>query len=101
MPLKKANFIYVAYILIYTKMVQAMINISENSNRVLNIVKAKFGLNDKSQAIDLVVKDYEDAFLEPKLRPEYKAKLEKISKGKHYTREEVMKSVRRALQQRD
>ncbi len=33
-------------------MVQAMINISERSNRMLNIVKAKFGLRDKSQAIN-------------------------------------------------
>ena len=36
-------------------MVQAMIDISEHTNRVLNIVKAKFGLKDKSQAINVVV----------------------------------------------
>ena len=64
-------------------MVQAMINIRERSNRVLNIVKAKYGLKDKSQAIDLVAAEYEEAFLEPRLRPEYKKKLEKIMKGKH------------------
>lgn len=74
-------------------MVQAMININENSNRVLNIVKAKFGLKDKSQAIDLVVTEYEQSFLEPKLRPEYKEKLEKIMKGKHLTRKELDKRV--------
>tara|TARA_Y100000310_G_scaffold276920_1_gene294417 strand:+ start:1573 stop:1689 length:117 start_codon:yes stop_codon:yes gene_type:complete len=38
-------------------MVQAVININEHVNRVLNIVKAKFGLKDKSQAIDLVVNE--------------------------------------------
>ena len=27
-----------------------MINIEENTNRVINIVKAKFGFNDKSQS---------------------------------------------------
>ena len=40
-------------------MVQAVINIDEHSNRILNIVKAKHGLNDKSQAINLVVREYE------------------------------------------
>ncbi len=38
-------------------MTQAVINIDENTNRVLNIVKAKFGLKDKSQAITLVVSE--------------------------------------------
>ncbi len=63
-------------------MVQAVINIEENANRVLNIVKAKFGLNDKSQAINLVVQEYEENFLEPQLRPEYVDKLQKIKKQK-------------------
>lgn len=69
-------------------MVQAMISIQENTNRVLNIIKAKYGLKDKSQAIDLVVSEYEKNILEPELKPEYKAKLTKIIKGKHYTQEE-------------
>ena len=64
-------------------MVQAMINIRENTNRVLNIVKAKHGLKDKSEAIDLVVVEYEHTSLEPELRPEYAKKLKKIIKGKH------------------
>jgi hypothetical protein len=33
-------------------MVQAIINIEENTNRILNILKAKYGLKDKNQAID-------------------------------------------------
>lgn len=74
-------------------MIQAMIKIKENTNRTLNIVKAKFGLKDKSQAIDLVVKEYEEYFLEPQLRPEYKQKLAKIVKGKHISRDEFEKEV--------
>ena len=74
-------------------MVQAVINIDENTNRVLNIVKAKFGLKDKSQAINLVVSEYEENTLEPELRPEYKVKLAKIIKGKHLSREEFEKEV--------
>jgi len=74
-------------------MVQAVINIEEKTNRILNIIKAKFGLKDKSQAINLVVNEYEEAFLEPELRPEYKVKLEKIIKGKHISRAEFEKEV--------
>jgi hypothetical protein len=74
-------------------MVQAMINIDEKTNRVLNIVKAKYGLKDKSQAIDLVVNEYEETSLEPTLRPEYEVKLEKIMKGKHLSRKQFEKEV--------
>ena len=63
-------------------MVQAIINIKENTNRVLNILKAKYGLKDKSQAIDLMAKGYEQEILEPELRPEYIKKAEKIMKEK-------------------
>ncbi len=74
-------------------MVQAVINIDENTNRVLNIVKAKFGLKDKSQAISLVVNEYENLSLEPALRPEYRAKLTKIMSGKHLSREEFEREI--------
>jgi len=75
-------------------MVQAMININEKVNRVLNIVKAKYGLKDKSEAINLVVEEYGQDILELELRPEYKKKLLGIIKGKHISREEFEKSVR-------
>ena len=74
-------------------MVQAMININERTNRVLNIVKAKYGFTDKSRTIEWVVKEYEESFLEPELRPEYKAKLLKIAKTKHLSRQEFEKRV--------
>ena len=63
-------------------MVQAIINIKENTNRVLNIIKAKYGLKDKSQAIDLMAEEYEQEILEPELRPEYIKKAKKIMKEK-------------------
>ena len=64
-------------------MVQSIIDIDENEDRVLNIVKAKYGLKNKSQAVSTIAKIYEESFLEPELRPEYVEKLKKISKGKH------------------
>ena len=63
-------------------MVQAIIDIDNQTNRVLNIVKAKFGLKDKSAAIDTMAKQYEESILEPGLRPEYIEKAKKIMKNK-------------------
>jgi len=63
-------------------MVQAIININEKTNRILNILKAKYGLKDKSQAIDLMAQQYEEDVLEPELRPEYIKKMEKRQKEK-------------------
>ena len=63
-------------------MVQAIINIDDHTNRVLNIVKAKFGLKDKSQAIEMMAAKYEETILEPELRPEYVEKLKSIKKQK-------------------
>jgi len=61
-------------------MVQAMININENANRVLNILKAKYDLKNKSQAIEIMADQYEESILEPELRPEYIEKALKIHK---------------------
>ncbi|MEM2131408.1 MAG: DUF2683 family protein [Candidatus Woesearchaeota archaeon] len=61
-------------------MVQAMINISEQANQILNIIKAKHNLKDKSEAIDIVVREYGKELLEPELRPEYIEKLKTIQK---------------------
>ena len=63
-------------------MVQAIINISERANRVINIVKAKYGLKDKSEAINIMAEEYQESVMEPELRPEYIEKLEKIQKQK-------------------
>ncbi|MCK5030292.1 MAG: DUF2683 family protein [Thermoplasmatales archaeon] len=61
-------------------MVKAIININESTNRLLNILKAKYDLKDKSQAIDKMAKQYEEEILEPELRPEYIEKIKKIEK---------------------
>lgn len=65
-------------------MVQNIIEIGEREDRVLNIVKAKFGLKNKSEAVAIITQTYEENFLEPELRPEYLEKLQKIRKGKYF-----------------
>ena len=49
----------------WCNMVQAVIYIDEQTNRILNVVKAKYGLKDKSAAISLVVREYGEDILEP------------------------------------
>ena len=63
-------------------MVQAIIDLEEHKDRVLTIVKGKFGFKNKSQAINFVIGKYEEELLEPQLRPEYIKKLHKIKKQK-------------------
>ena len=65
-------------------MVQNIIDIGEREDRVLNIVKAKFGFKNKSEAVAFIAQTYEESFLEPELRPEYLEKLKKIRKGKYF-----------------
>jgi len=52
-------------------MVKAIVTIDERTNRILNIIKAKHGLKDKSQAINLMAQQYEACVMEPELRPEF------------------------------
>ena len=59
-------------------MAQALIILNENQDRVVTIVKGKYGLKNKSQAVGLIVDKFEEALLEPELRPE----LLKIDRGK-------------------
>ncbi|MBI3026676.1 DUF2683 family protein [Candidatus Woesearchaeota archaeon] len=58
-------------------MVHAMINISDEANQVLNIVKAKHNLKDKSKAIEKVILEYGTELLEPELKPEFIEKMKK------------------------
>ena len=52
-------------------MVQAMIDISDEANQILNIVKAKHNLKDKSKAIEKVILEYGTEVLEPELKPKF------------------------------
>ncbi|AKB53053.1 MULTISPECIES: DUF2683 family protein [Methanosarcina] len=51
--------------------IQARVKLSDRTNQVLNIVKAKYNLKDKSAALDLVVAQYEEKILESQYRPEF------------------------------
>ena len=63
-------------------MVQALITLNENANRVLNIVKAKFDFKDKSEAIEYIISKYIEYENEPELKPEFIENIKKIKKEK-------------------
>jgi len=63
-------------------MINALVQIGENTNRVLNIVKAKYSLKNKGEAIDFVVNEFIEYENEPELKPEFIEKIESISKQK-------------------
>ena len=62
-------------------MVKATINLPENENRVLNILKAQHGFKNKDQAFVFLIQEYEQS-LEPELRPEFVQVMKKIEKEK-------------------
>jgi hypothetical protein len=66
-------------------MVQSIVEFDERRNRIINIVKGKYGLKNKNEALTLIVDKFEEAFLEPELRPEYVERLSKIKKEKFKT----------------
>jgi len=59
-------------------MVKAIVEIDKEANEVINILKAQYGLNDKSEAINEMAKQYKALILESPIRPEYLARLKKI-----------------------
>ncbi len=63
-------------------MPSAVVDLTLENNHLLNIIKAKFGLHNKSDAMNFIVQKYAKEEIEPELRPEYVAKLRRIMKQK-------------------
>lgn len=62
-------------------MVKNVIDLGDRENRVINIVKAKYGLKDKNQALSVIIQRYEECELEPQLRPEFAKEVEATIKN--------------------
>ena len=59
-------------------MISARLTLNEYTNRVLNVVKAKFGLKDKSEALNRFVKLYGDEEVEMEAKDDYIKKVLEI-----------------------
>jgi len=60
---------------------EEQIELDERGGRVVNVVKAKYGLKDWSHAISMIIMRYEECELEPQLRPEFIDEIEEARKN--------------------
>jgi hypothetical protein len=79
-------------------MVQAIVDLGEYQDRVLTIIKGKFGLKNKSDAVNFVIQKYGDELLEPELRPEYVKKLKKIEKEGKFSKFRDIDDLRKEIE---
>lgn len=79
-------------------MVQAIVSLGENENRVLTIVKGKFGLKNKSEAVNLIINKFEEELLEPELRPEFIQKIKRIEKEGKFKTFKNIEELRRDIE---
>tara|TARA_Y100000031_G_C8130663_1_gene342737 strand:+ start:60 stop:302 length:243 start_codon:yes stop_codon:yes gene_type:complete len=63
-------------------MVQTLVTLTEEEDRVVNVVKGLHGFRNKSQAIEYIIHEYENELFEPELRPEFIDKMKARQKEK-------------------
>jgi len=61
------------------RLISARVNLSPYSNKVLGMVKIKFDLNDKSEALNKFVEIYGEEIVEKEATDEYVKKVMKIA----------------------
>lgn len=66
-------------------MISARVEINDYANRVLNIIKIKFGLKDKSEALNKFVELYGEDIMEKQATEEYTKKVIETAK-KHVSK---------------
>lgn len=59
--------------------ISARVEINDYANRVLAVIKAKFGLKDKSEAINKFIEIYGDEIVEKQANEEYVKKVIEIA----------------------
>lgn len=67
------------------EIISARVELNNYANKVLNIIKIKFGLKDKSEALNKFIELYGDDVMEQKATEEYVKKVIEVTK-KHYDR---------------
>ncbi len=63
-------------------MVSALVKINNETNRVLNSVKAIYGLKDKGEAIEFVVEQFSEKQKEPQFKKSFLKDIQKAQKEK-------------------
>ena len=63
------------------KTISARVELDDYSNKVLGIIKIKFGLNDKSEALNKFIELYGDEIIEKEASEEYAKKVIKVAEN--------------------
>ncbi len=63
-------------------MVQTLIDLDKEENRIVNVVKGQWGFSNKSKAINFIIEKFEDECMEPELKPEFIKEMIEIQKQK-------------------
>lgn len=71
------------HIKIANKTISARMELDDYTNKVLGVIKIKFGLKDKSEALNKFIELYGDEVIEKEATEEYVKKLVELTK-KHY-----------------
>lgn len=79
-------------------MSQAIINIGEREDRILTIIKGKYGFKNKSDAVNFVIDKFEREFLEPELRPEFVDKIQNLEKKGKFTEYTELSQLRKEFE---
>ena len=66
-----------------TKTISARVELDEYTNKVLGIIKIKFGLKDKSEALNKFIELYGEEIIEKDSNEEYTKKVIELTK-EHY-----------------
>ena len=75
-------------------MVQAIITLGEYEDRLLTIIKGKYGFKNKSDAINFVINKFEED-LEPEIRPAFAKKF--LARKRTYTKYKTIEELRNKL----
>jgi hypothetical protein len=62
-------------------LISARVQLNDYTNRVLGIIKIKFGLKDKSEALNKFIELYGDSFMEKETTEDYAKKVISISEN--------------------
>ena len=82
-------------------MVDARVSMTEYTNKVLNVVKAKYDLKDKSEALNKFIEIYGVEEVEPEVKEEYIKKILDISDKhikKYGFKHTSLKSLRKEIE---
>lgn len=79
-------------------MVQAIVDIGYHEDRILTIVKGKFGFKNKSDAVNFVISRFEAELLEPELRPEFIQKIKTLEKKGKFINYKTLADLRKDIE---